>query len=381
MVEFDLTEGQRWWFNQSMEDTGILRLHAQQANKDRMIQREVFEVLLRNYFTLLVPSEHGGAGADLLTSAIVLAELAKGDPSVALCLAMHWFAVDEAKRPEVSEEARRRVFEAARTGLICAAISEAGSNSLDPFSFVPQLVTATPISGGGWKIKGQKQFVTGSKQAEHVMVYARLDGVTQPEGQNTTVCLLVPMSTKGVNPGNQWDEVPFMPSSNSHHIDFDAEVGPEAFVFSTTSFLENAIFNYGARTFGYMSVYLGLLERLLEIGLRDTRTFTEKVTGDFTEYVTEVGAARHMLEYSLWAYATRKNFAPRAMLQAKIAIGKAVAITHGIDSQVGLKGMVGKEISDIILNLRAARAMPPNFLAALVLVGNDIREKGLLPPY
>ena len=110
--------------------------------------------------------------------------LAQGDPSLALVAAMHpavlvfWLGVDAAdKSADAWQTQRRAHFETALAGHWWGTvISEPGSGG-DP---ARTRTLATPAEGG-WRLKGEKHFGSGSGLASFMITTARAEGEDHPD--------------------------------------------------------------------------------------------------------------------------------------------------------------------------------------------------------
>jgi len=126
---------------------------------------------------LLVPEEHGGAGASLLVTARVYEELAAASATCALILSNSVEALlpivayaDDALR----EEALERVLE--RGEIPCFALTEpeAGSDATN-------LATTARSEGDSWLLSGRKQFITNGSVGQLFTVFA----MTDPEARRS----------------------------------------------------------------------------------------------------------------------------------------------------------------------------------------------------
>lgn len=360
------TERRQELLAQAREDAEVLRRNADAANRDRLMQPEVLQVM-RKYYGLLVPVEYGGLGVDSVTYGLVLAELSKGDASPALWLAMHGFAMSEAGRPEVSEEARRRVFELGLHAPFSAAVSEVQATGHLPQTFIPQNVTARQLADGGYELNGVKKVVTGYYQSDYLMVFANLEG-----SKATTICLIVPAGHPGTSEGKEWNNVDFMRSTRSNSVTFTGvTVGPEALVFTTENFLTDAVVVYGVRTFGYMAAYIGIFERLLELavellkgrvplGMTQSLSFDPLVAAAVGTCHRMATSARLLLADSLAAFDAKDPAAALGMLHAKAAIGELVE--EGVPTlirQIGLGGLSNPEVKRCLDDIQVGSLMAP----------------------
>jgi short-chain 2-methylacyl-CoA dehydrogenase len=142
------------------------------------------------------PEEYGGGGADNLSYAIAIEELARVDSSVAITVAAHtslgtWplyaFGSDELKA-----EWMPRLCSGERLGAFGLTEPEAGSDA-------GNVRTRATLEDGDWVINGAKQFITnsGTEISGFVMITART-------GDDEISNLLVPNGTPGYEIGEPY---------------------------------------------------------------------------------------------------------------------------------------------------------------------------------
>ncbi len=388
MISFRLEGWQEALLQEAKADAEVLRAYAERGNQTRVVQPIAMDIL-RKWGGLLVPRRHGGRGGDMVTYGLVLLELAKGDPSVALWLAMHGFAMGEASRPEVDEATRQRVFALGLEHTFSAAISEAGSTSQLPHTFIPKEVVAEQLPGGDWLINGVKTVVTGYRQSKYVMVFARLARTEQ-----TVVCLLVPTGTEGMTEGGEWDTVEFMQATNSNSLTFNNVIVPaDAFVFLTDNFLEGAVASYGVRTFAYIIVYLGIFMRAYDIVVQ--KLSAQQVAGsqkrmsenplvspamgrcDVLREVGYTALLRALWELDEWLLQRETDQTPdgvnplatRLLFIAKAVIGDLAEGMTILTEEAGLGGLRNPELTQALKNMWPSGLMPPKKGVALFCLG------------
>jgi alkylation response protein AidB-like acyl-CoA dehydrogenase len=142
---------------------------------------------------LTVPAEHGGAGLDALTTALVAEELGAGDGSIALTLAAHNSLCIGHLLTAASPEQQGRWLPALARGahLGAWALTEPGAGS----DAVAARTTAVR-DGDGWVLNGQKQFITNGSLAGFTVVIA----ATSPR---RLTAFGVPAGTPGLRPGTR----------------------------------------------------------------------------------------------------------------------------------------------------------------------------------
>jgi alkylation response protein AidB-like acyl-CoA dehydrogenase len=155
--------------------------------------------------TLTLSESAGGAGADTLTSCIVLEELAAGDVDIAVALA-HTAALGRALERAMSAAQRDRFLAAFMQDdqyhlALAGATPDAGVgwSYCRPSTAVDSHLPAAAAKDGGWVIDGTLPFVSNAPLAKLLVVNARTDpGGT---GMNGIRSFLVPHDAAGLEIG------------------------------------------------------------------------------------------------------------------------------------------------------------------------------------
>jgi len=151
-----------------------LRPHAAEWDQRCALDDDVFVKLAESGFLgMLVPAEHGGLDFDFTTFLLVLEELAWGDASVALSVAIHNGPVAGLLARHGSDQQKALWLPRLAAGEVLGAfaMSEAGSGS-DP----AYISTDATSDGDGWRIAGEKRWVTNGARAGVVLALARTEG-------------------------------------------------------------------------------------------------------------------------------------------------------------------------------------------------------------
>lgn len=175
---------------------------------------------------LTVATADGGHGQGLATARAVVGAIARGDPSVALILAMHYSqhaALARAGRGDGPgdwpQHAARRLIEGTLGGLalVNAAQVEPALGSPSHGGLPETVARRTPE---GWRITGHKLYVTGAPLLSWIHVLARTD-----EAEPRLGSFLVPADAPGVRIDPTWDPVG-MRATASHDVVFDQALVP-----------------------------------------------------------------------------------------------------------------------------------------------------------
>ncbi|MEQ8330529.1 MAG: acyl-CoA dehydrogenase family protein [Longimicrobiales bacterium] len=152
---------------------GELRPHTARWDEARALDDGVFASLAElGFLGMLVPEEYGGLAFDVGTYLLVLEELARGDASVALSVAIHNGPVAGMVAAHGTDEQKAAWLPKLASGeaLGAFALSEADAGS-DPGA----MTTRGTSDGAGWVLEGQKRWVTNGARAGLVVVVARTD--------------------------------------------------------------------------------------------------------------------------------------------------------------------------------------------------------------
>lgn len=154
-----------------------LRPRSAAWDEARALDESVFAELAElGFLGMTIPEAHGGLEFDVPTYLLVLEELARGDAAVALAVAIHNGPVAGMIADRGTDEQKAAWLPRMAVGEILGAfaLSEAAAGS-DPGS----LETRAERDGDGWRLHGEKRWVTNGGRAGVVVVMARTgdDGV------------------------------------------------------------------------------------------------------------------------------------------------------------------------------------------------------------
>lgn len=153
-----------------------------------------------------IPDHLGGAGASFFTSVLIVEELSRVDPSVGVLVDVQNTLVINALRRWGTDEQRDRLFPRLAADTVGAyALSEAGSGS-DAFA----LACRAERDGDGWRLTGQKLWITNAKEAGLFIVFATVD---PDEGYKGITAFLVEAGAEGFTVGKKEDKLGIKASS------------------------------------------------------------------------------------------------------------------------------------------------------------------------
>ncbi|MBS1067470.1 acyl-CoA dehydrogenase family protein [Gluconobacter cerinus] len=176
------------------------------------------------FLSLALPRSAGGQDISLSAIVRIVGQIAQGDPSTALILAMQYLQTAAfAHSSEWSEEVKQELFESVlQEGALINALR------VEPELGTPARggLPAATVSQRGqtWCISGRKIFSTGSSVLQWGIVWAKTDETDPKVGP-----VLVPLDLRGVRIEKSWHQMG-MRATGSHTIIFDNVEIPERYL-------------------------------------------------------------------------------------------------------------------------------------------------------
>lgn len=264
------------------------------AAMDLGLVQQLFEMGL---MSVEIPEEHGGTGADFFTSVLVVEELSRVDPSIAVLVdVQNTLVINALLRWATDEQKARFLPRLAQDTVGAYALSEAGSGS-DAFALACR---ATP-DGDDWVLNGHKLWITNGNEAGLFIVFATVD----PEaGYKGITAFLVEKDTEGFAIGKKEDKLGIRASSTTELIFENVRVPAENVLGEVGKGYKAAIETLNEGRIGIGAQMLGLAQGALDHTVRyvQEREQFGRAIGSFqgvqfqlAEMATEIEAARLMV--------------------------------------------------------------------------------------
>ena len=175
---------------------------ADRMDREDYFPRELFGKLGNSGFLgITLPEEYGGLGLSYLAQVVVLEEIARVSPALALSVGAHSnLCADNLARNGTAAQKERFLPALASGAAIGAlALTEPGAGS-DAVS----LRTTAERGPEGYRLRGSKQFIPNGPVADTLIVYAK----TAPErGAHGITAFLVPRQTPGFSVARALDKM------------------------------------------------------------------------------------------------------------------------------------------------------------------------------
>lgn len=287
---------------------------------------------------MTAPADVGGAGADYVSYALALMEIAAADGALSTIVSIQNSIMVTGLLKDGSAAQRERWLPALVSG---EAIGAFALTEADAGSDAAAIRTRATRVADGWRIDGAKQFITSGRIASVAMVIA----VTDPEaGRKGISAFLVPTDT----PGYAVDKVEHklgQSASDTCGLRFDGCVVPaDALLGDEGRGYAIALANLEAGRIGIAAQSVGMAEAALEIAVgyaRDRHSFGKPIIEHqavgfrLADLATRLEAARHLV---LHAAALKDAGAPAlgAASMAKLfASETAEAVVSGAIQTLG----------------------------------------------
>ena len=218
-----------------------IRPHAREWDREQTMPDEIVAKLAElGLLGIMVPEEYNGAAQGYLANAVITEELARQDGGVALFVGAHnGLSVSHIMRAG-NEKQKQKYLPKLATGQYIGAW---GLTEPSCGSDAAALKTRAVRDGDGWRITGNKMFITNATRAQVFVIMARTD---PDRGSKGISAFIVERGAEGFNIGPKEDKLG-MRASDTAPLDFDnCYVGPEALL--------------GEEGRGYVDT-LGVLER------------------------------------------------------------------------------------------------------------------------
>lgn len=244
-----------------------------------------------------VPERHGGIDSSFFTAALVVEELSRVDPSVAVVVDVQNTLVNNAILKWGTEEQMARYLPRLASDTVGAyALSEAGSGS-DAFA----LSTKAIRDGDVWVLNGRKLWITNGAEAGLYIVFAN----ALPErGYKGITAFVVERSAPGFSVGKKEDKLGIRASSTAELILDDVRVADADILGELGQGYKVAIETLNEGRIGIGAQMVGLAQGGLDHTLRYVREREQfgrpvaefqAVQFQLAEMATQIEAARLMV--------------------------------------------------------------------------------------
>ncbi len=284
---------------------------ATRMDREDYFPRDVFQRLGEHGFLgVTLHESHGGLGQSYLAQAVVLEEIARASPALALSVGAHSNLCADNLSRNASEATRERFLPALASGAAIGALAltepSAGSDAVS-------LRTRAERKGNGYVLNGTKQFITNGPVADTLLVYAK----TAPELHSRGIsAFVVPRTSPGFSVSRSLDKMGMRGSPTGELAFHDVEVPRENLVGVENRGVEVMMSGLNVERAVLSAIPVGIMAECLDLSLayaREREQFGKKI-GEF-ELVQEklanmyasLEASRLLMYRSLLAVSSDKR--------------------------------------------------------------------------
>lgn len=224
------------------------------------------------YLGLMVPVELGGAGATVSQAAALQRRLAQAAPATALSVNMHLIVTAAAMlaHRKGMAAAKQILTDAVAGELHAFGISEAGN---DAMLFASR--TSADLDGDGYRLTGTKIFTSAGPAWTRLVTHATI-------ADQERLVFGVIERTEEVVTRNDWDTHGMRPTQSCTTVLTNAPMAPERVITTTEigpSFDPFVFGIFGCFELLVTSVYVGIAERAVQLGVETARKRLNQLTG------------------------------------------------------------------------------------------------------
>ncbi len=224
MIEFELTDEQRLIRETAHEfaDREIIPVARDNDRNERFDTDLVRKLGDMGYLGPIVSEEYGGRGLDYRTYALIVEEVGRGDSSARTVVSVQTSLVCSSIQRWGSEEQKHEWLPRLCSGEILGCF---GLTEPDTGSDAANLKTRAERTSGGWKITGQKQWISNGNHAKLALVFAQTDPEQKHRG---LAAFLVPTDSPGFSSASIHGKLGLRASDTAELSLDGVEVGDEA---------------------------------------------------------------------------------------------------------------------------------------------------------
>ncbi len=322
-VDFSLSEEQLLVQEQvrRFAEERIAPGEAERDREHRFPAEIVAELAEMGLLGVMVPEELGGAGLDALTYTLIIEELSRVSPSVGVTVSVTnsvccWPIVRFA-----SDELKRRVLPDLAAGgeLGAFALTEPGAGS-DPASLAARALR----DGDGWRLEGEKSWITNAGIARWYVVFARTDPAAGKRGISAFV---VPSDAPGLEVGAAESKVGLRASRTSPLVLDGCRVPAANLLGAEGQGLKIALATLDHSRLGIAAQALGMHQRALDLAVGYARERVQfgvpiarhqAIQLQIAEIATALAAGRTLTHHAARASERPGSEAGRLASEAKV---------------------------------------------------------------
>ena len=249
------------------------------------------------FMGILIPEKFGGAGLGYVEYALIVEELARVDPSIALSVAAHNGLCSNHINLFANEDQKEKYLPDLATGkkIGAWALTEPGSGS-----DAAGMTTTAELSGDHYILNGTKSFITHGKSGEIAVVMAVTDKEKKSKGISA---FIIEKGTEGFSAGKKENKLGMRASETTQLILENCKVPKENLLGKEGEGFPQAMKVLGGGRISIAALSVGLAQGCLEASVKyskERKQFNKPISSfeaiqfKLADMATEIEAARLM---------------------------------------------------------------------------------------
>ena len=224
MIDFELTDEQRLVRDTAREfaDREILPRARDNDRSGRFDTELVAKLAEIGFIGAILPEQYGGRGIDYRTYGLIVEEIGRADSSARTVVSVNTSLVGSAIAKWGSEEQKQRFIPGICSG---EAMGCFGLTEPDTGSDAANLSTRAEKIDGGWRLSGQKQWISLGNHAAFALIFAQTDPELAHRGLGA---FLVPTTSPGFSASEIHGKLGLHASDTAELVLDGVEVGDDA---------------------------------------------------------------------------------------------------------------------------------------------------------
>ncbi|HEX8857333.1 MAG TPA: acyl-CoA dehydrogenase family protein [Thermoleophilaceae bacterium] len=224
MIDLELTDEQRLIRETARDftDREIIPVARDNDRNERFDEELVKKIADMGFLGAIVPEEYGGRGLDYMSYGLIVEQIGRGDSSARTVVSVQTSLVCSAIVRWGSEEQKHQWLPKLCSGEILGCF---GLTEPDTGSDAASLKTRATKTADGWKISGQKQWISNGTKAKLALIFAQTDPEQKHRG---LAAFLVPTDSPGFSSSPVHGKLGLRASDTAELSLDEVEVGDEA---------------------------------------------------------------------------------------------------------------------------------------------------------
>jgi len=208
-------------------------------------------------FGLIQPLEYGGGGRDFTSYTLAVEELARADASVAITLLAHTLCASHINAFGTEQQKRDYLSPlAAGEKLGAWALTEPGAGS-----DAGGITTSAVLEDDGWRLTGNKFFITNGSRADTLVMMASSDSSQKTDGISA---FIVSGNTSGLSKGKNLEKLGFRSSDTVGLMLKDVRIPKENLLGEQNKGFSQAMQILAAGRIGVAAMAVGITQACLD---------------------------------------------------------------------------------------------------------------------